>query len=243
MILSGLIDIHTHILPGADDGSSSMEETLQMLKMAKQQGISTIIATPHYISGASRMPAARLLELKNEVQEEADKNGLEIKVLPGNELYYSESILEELKAKKALTIAESRYVLVEFSIWEAYNKIYHGLQQLILAGYAPILAHVERYLCLKKKEELIEELIKSGVYIQMNSISLEGGIFDTEAAYHRRLLYKGMVHLVATDSHDVKKRAFRIQNALKILRKNADDKLLEQVFMQNPGKILKNTYI
>lgn len=239
----GYIDIHSHILPGIDDGPESMEETVLMLRQAKQQGISTIIATPHYICGAKNIPAERLEEVKEKVQEEAVRIDPEFKILLGNELYYCESILEELSQNKALTLAGSRYVLVEFSIDESYKAVYQGLKKLVLAGYAPIVAHVERYLCIKQNEELIRELIKLGAYIQLNSRSLQGGFFNKEAVYYRKLLKNGFIHLIATDSHDNMGRAPKMKDIMKGLRKTADDKLLEQIFLCNPVKITEDKYI
>lgn len=237
------IDVHSHILPGVDDGAGSMEETIHMLKTALEQGITTMIATPHYGVGAKNKSVDELVSIRNQVQEEAEKIHKEFRIFLGNELYYSESIVEALKAGKAMTLAGSRYVLVEFSVKEAYKRIFHGLQEFILAGYIPILAHVERYQCLKKKDFLVKDLIDAGVYMQMNSMSLVGGFLNSEAAYHRKLVSGGLIHLIGTDCHDEKVRIPQVESAIKALRKNCNDKLLHRILTEHPEKILENKYI
>jgi len=236
-------DVHSHILPGVDDGSKSMEVTIQMLKLALSQGIRCIIATPHYAVGAKNVSAEYLQKVKTQVQEEAYRLDKDFQILLGNELFYSESIVDALKSGEALTLAGSRYVLVEFSVKEAYRNIYKGMGQLVHSGYAPILAHVERYHCLERKTDFIMELIELGCYIQMNSNSLIGGIFDTEAAYNRKLFSQGLVHLVGSDCHDPIMRVPKMKAAVDTLRKKGDEELIRQIFIDNPLMIMKNIYI
>lgn len=237
------VDVHSHILPGVDDGSRSMEETIQMLKLAISQGIRCIIATPHYAVGASNLPVEQLQQVREQVQAEAVKLEPEFRIMLGNELFYSESIVDALKSGQALTLAGSRYVLVEFQVKEDYRRLYQGIGQLLQAGYAPVLAHVERYQCLRKKYNLLEELIKLGCYLQMNSSSLIGGIFDTDAAYHRKLFGQGYIHLIGSDCHDSKIRVPKMKTAVEQLQKKYEERLIQQVLAHNPSKIFENTYI
>jgi protein-tyrosine phosphatase len=220
-----------------------MEETILMLETAISQGLQCIIATPHYTAGVDNAAVALLETVKEQVLSEARKLNKNFEIFLGNELYYSESIIEDLKEGKALTLAKSRYVLVEFSVKEEYRYIYQGMGKLIRAGYAPILAHIERYQCLKKKKDRMMELIEQGVYLQMNSSSLIGGIFDTEAAYNRKLFEQGLIHLVGSDSHDSRVRVPKMRSAVDALRKKCDEELIQQVFQDNPVKIINNVYI
>lgn len=236
------LDIHAHILPGVDDGSSDMEETIQMLKQAKEQGIGTIIATPHYSSRSENTSVEQLRAVRNMVQEKADQLELGIDIRLGNELYYTESIVDMLKTGEALTLADSRYVLVEFSTPQDYTYIFRAMNQLVQAGYAPILAHVERYRCLYKREDLVSELVKLGCYIQMNSSSLIGGIFNTEAALNRKLLNLGLVHFIGSDCHDARIRVPNMKDVIKTLQKKCDTQIVDAI-LEHPLKIIENTYI
>jgi protein-tyrosine phosphatase len=214
-----------------------------MLDIALEQGIGTIIATPHFTVGAKNATVEQLLTVRDLVQAEASKLDKDLRILLGNELYYSESIIDALKSKEALTLAGSRYVLVEFSVREDYRRIYKGFGELVRAGYAPILAHVERYQALKKKEHLIAELIELGCYIQMNSNSLIGGMFNTEAAYHRKLLNKGLIHLIASDCHDQELRVPKMKAVAEVMQKKCEEGLIKHILIDNPLKIIENTYI
>ncbi len=239
----GLMDLHTHILPGVDDGSESMEQTVHMLQIAYEEGIRTIIATPHYEAGAKNLAPEQLKQICSQVQDEAWKIDRDMKILLGNELYYSESILEAIQSGAALTLAGSRYILVEFSPKEAYNNIFRGLTRLTGAGYLPIVAHIERYRCLYKKEDAILELHNLGCYLQMNCKSLLGGILDTEAMYHRKLIQQGLIHFLGSDCHDDQVRLPCMMKAKKQLQKRCDEGILNKLFYENPLKVLENTYI
>lgn len=243
MAAKQFIDIHSHILPGVDDGSSSMEESMEMLRIARNEGITTVVATPHYAAGSKNIAIDQLISIKNQVQKTARELGLFIDILLGNEIYYSESVLEDVTSGMVMTLADSRYVLIEFGIREHFQTIYHGLNEFVLAGYAPILAHVERYSCFKKREDLLEELIKLGSYLQMNSNSLTGGFWNIEAAYNRRLVNKGLVHFIGTDCHDAKQRPPCMENAYKAVSKHMSDIHIQQIFKDNPRKIIENKYI
>ena len=137
-----IIDVHAHILPGVDDGSENWNESIEMLRMAYEQGIRTIIATPHYHQGQD---IERLKETTGILRQEAQKLDPEYGIFLGQELMDSEGILDELRKGRALTMAGSRYVLIEFLPNVSYSRLYQRLRQLQGAGYIPILAHAERY--------------------------------------------------------------------------------------------------
>lgn len=231
-------DIHSHILPGVDDGAKDMETTKSMLRLAKKQGIHTIIATPHYKVGQYKVTAKQLEELQRQVQQEADKEGIDIEILLGNELYYSRDICSRLENKKALTLAGSRYVLVEFSPTQPYTEIYQGMRELIQEGYAPILAHIERYDCLhkEKNKDKIQELIRLGVYMQMNVQSLQ-------KRYWRKLVKGGYIHFLGSDSHNTKNRSPKMQEGLKQLGRMVTRKQMEKILIENPQCLRENKFI
>lgn len=237
------MDIHTHLLPAVDDGASDMDETVQMLKLAKNQGIRTIIATPHFGLGSQEKSAEELLECKERVQQKAASIDPDIKIYLGNELYYRESVLEEVIRGNALTMAGSRYVLIEFSVRVDYKSLYQGLNKFIMAGYAPILAHVERYRCLMEKDGRVEEIRELGVYIQMNSSSLLGNFLDKSVRQHRRLLKDRLLHFIATDCHNTSTRAPNLEKAFQTVVKLTDWEYAVELFYDNPLKIIENKYI
>lgn len=240
---NGFVDLHTHILPGVDDGSRNMEETVRMLRMAYDEQIRTIIATPHYAIGAKNASPDHLQLICDEVQREAAKIDPHMKILLGNEIYYSESVLESIQSGTALTLAGSRYVLIEFSPKETFKNIFRGLGGLVSAGYLPIVAHIERYHCLEKNEDSMIQLINLGCYLQMNCNSLMGGVLDSEAMYHRKLVQQGLIHFLGSDCHDDKARIPCMMRAKIRLQKRCDIEVLDKLFYEHPTKVLENMYI
>jgi protein-tyrosine phosphatase len=169
-----------------------------MLEIAHKEGIQHIIATPHY-GVCYQNPDVTDLKMKLElVRQEAVKIDESFQIDLGNELFYSEEIIDHLQMKKALTLADTRYVLVEFLYSENYNNIKAGLYKLLISGYLPILAHVERYECLNQDIDLIKDLTEMGALMQMNISSILGGITKRRASLCKKLMTKSLVHFIGT---------------------------------------------
>jgi protein-tyrosine phosphatase len=241
--LNQWIDIHSHILPSVDDGSVNIEQTRNMLKMAYEEGIIHMIATPHYGAGCRNPDIKELQRKLKQVQEEAKKIDENFQIELGNELYYSEDIIEHLRKKMALTLANTRYVLVEFPADESFRNIRTGLHRLLIYGYLPILAHVERYEALFHNFEGIEELIKLGVYTQVNIKSLQGSVLDSRKGFCRRLLDEGYIHFIATDAHSDHNRDARMGKGVDYIYKRYGSELVNQLLVKNTKQLLENKYI
>ena len=155
-----MIDIHSHILPGVDDGASSMKESLHMLSMARRQGITDVFATSHYSKAFPNRDPEKLRRLRDELMSRANrpvkgpdgkiKRRQPIRIWTGQEIFYSNSVIRLLEEGKLLTLADSNYVLVEFMPSVPYSEICTAVRNLSRAGYAPVVAHAERYRCLRK---------------------------------------------------------------------------------------------
>lgn len=236
-------DIHSHILPGVDDGAKDMEETLQMLHIAYNEGIRVMVATPHYKAGKIDSSAARLQGLLQEVKQEIKEAGIELTILLGNELLFSTSTIDELKQGKALSIAETRYILVEFLPGTPFRQIWEGLNNCIFAGYIPILAHAERYQCLIKKPMLVGELNKLGAYIQINLSSIVGKITSRKVNFCRKILKMDWVQFLGTDAHGAFERIPRVKEAMGYLIKKYGEDTVRQLAWNNPMTMLENKHL
>ncbi|MDO4418704.1 MAG: hypothetical protein Q4C02_10565, partial [Eubacteriales bacterium] len=150
---AGIWDIHSHCLPGIDDGAKDWEMSLRMLQASWDSGVRTVIATPHYLPWRSHPLGADLVrDLCTEAEDRCRRElGIRLRILPGEELYFHNSIVEDLREGRALTLAGTRTVLVEFSERVPWTELSAGLIQLCRSGYRPILAHAERYGCLRKE--------------------------------------------------------------------------------------------
>lgn len=243
IVMQGYFDIHSHILPGIDDGAKDMEETRRMLLIAYEEGIRFIIATPHYIPGKNNMATSRIREIYEEVNQIAEDASKEFRILLGNEIFYSPHIIEALKNEDALTIDNTRYILVEFSSNAAYHQIRDGLNNCIYAGYIPILAHAERYQCLLQNIVLVFELIKLGIYIQINYYCIPRGILDSKARFCYKLLKNEWVHFLGTDSHGADGRAPHAKAAVKTIKKRYGEDTVRKLLWDNPLTMLENKHL
>lgn len=243
MMKTGYTDIHTHILPGVDDGASSIEESLKMLEIAVKEGTQRVILTPHYIPGNKKYEKKNVEEIFENFKRTVKEHQIPIELELGNELYYRDGIIEALQSGAARTMAGTQYVLVEFGVKRDYDYIYQSLKRLQEYGYRPILAHVERYDCLHKKKDLIEELIKTGFYIQMNTEELMAGLFSRNKSFCTKLFLEGYIHFLGSDCHDTDVRAPYMKKAIDYLSQKAADGLMEEVLYLNPEKLLKNEYL
>lgn len=233
--MQGIIDIHAHILPGLDDGAANMEEAKTMLELAYGQGIRKIIATPHYKRGQN---LEHIMEVSRQLQQKAYEIHKNYRIFLGQEILYSEDILEDLREKRALTMCGSNYVLVEFSPLISYTRLFQGLRKLILARYIPILAHVERYLCLREKGR-VNELINIGSMLQMNYCSIAGSKLNSEVRWCRRQIQEENVHMMGTDMHHMNKRTPVIKNSLTWMRKSCSMETYQKLVSSNAQNILK----
>lgn len=242
--MMALYDIHTHILPGVDDGSQNMQETKRMLQMERQQGVLHVIATPHYAVGDSQTSPEKLYSVLEQVREIARKIDPEMTVDLGNELLNGPGMIEALQKGEALTLAGTRYILIEFLPTDRYSVIYQALRDYIMEGYIPVVAHMERYEALVSDRNRIVELIMSGAYFQMNAESLIGRRFSRRPVACRRLLEDGLIHLMGSDCHHDDQRIPVMQDALTYLSKEfRQSRNFRKLVQDNPKALLANKFL
>lgn len=241
--MEGFIDIHSHILPRLDDGAQSMEQTISMLKLAELEGIRSIIATPHYQEGRMMSSIDKMEERIEQVRAELHKANCSIRLELGCEIYYSHDSVKLLLDKLIPTMAKSRYILVEFSPLAELRYIKSGLQELIFEGYMPILAHAERYQNLTKNISQIEDLIDLGAYIQVNAMSITGEMGYRVKKLTRKMLKEGLIHFIATDTHNDTKRPPKIKKCANIITRKYGASYTQELLIDNPRRILENETI
>ena len=236
----GLFDLHCHLLYGIDDGAVSLEESLRAVQMAWDEGISHIVFTPHYTPGKVSAEKEVILERINEVREAAENAGIQgIKYYRGNEVLYVSGVEELLKQGEIFTIADTKYVLLEFYQGVRYQDMFQGLSRVVRKGYIPVLAHVERYVCLYQSVERIEELRDLGIVIQMNTECFFQRIPDVRMVWYRKLMKAGYVQLISTDAHGADRKPPRMRKAVEWLERHCDHGLVERVLYENPARLLE----
>lgn len=242
--MDGITDIHNHILFGVDDGADSLEISLEILKREYQQGVNKVILTPHYDIG-QYMSEPKVIRTHFEQLKKMAKE-----ILPDMELYLGNEILEcndmvqLLDSGRIFSLAGSRYVLVEFYPSVQYSIMEKSLKVLLNGGYIPIIAHCERYKCLRAAFKVIHarnisHLIEMGAYMQVNVTS----VFGRDSKFVLKMIDNDYLHFVASDAHGLEKRGVHWDKCIKFLNKKYNKKYLEQLLVKNPEKILKNEYV
>ncbi|MBD5519269.1 MAG: hypothetical protein HDR07_12595 [Lachnospiraceae bacterium] len=171
------------------------------------------------------------------------EGSINIDLYMGSELYYRNGLLEELENDMAGTMAGSRYVLVEFNPLEDYDYIRNGIYALLTGGYYPILAHAERYRNVCAGKSGIDDLIEMGCYIQVNAGSVMGKAGQKTKRFVRTMLKRRQVHFVATDAHDMEKRAPRLSDCAYFIQKKYGGNYSQQLFNENPLHVIRDEEI
>ncbi len=199
-----MIDIHHHIVYGLDDGPKNRETTQQMLKAASRQGVRTIVATPHIAPGIEHFPMTVYQQRLLETQEMCRELGLDLRILAGAEIRYTEQTSTYLAQGAIPTLGGSKRLLMEFTGSTRFEVIEDAVQTVLRNGVVPIIAHIERYKDFISQPKRLEALKEEyNVYYQVNSETI------LKRRMHRtirRLLQLEMIDYVATDTHDLEKR-------------------------------------
>lgn len=235
-----MIDIHCHILPSVDDGPDTLEDSLKMIEVAYNDGIRTMIATPHINHYIDFKPKMSVVESFSAVKKEVGKRFPDMNIFLGSEIYVLDGYLDIVdRDKEKMTINQKNYLLVEFQRDIEFDKILEVVHELRIRGYFPIIAHIEVYSCLMNdSKEKIVMLRKEGAYIQTNGSSLLGKQGKVIASYLKLLLIEGLVDFVASDGHGEKRRRPLLSKAREKVAKYTSEKNAKRIFEENPLKVI-----
>ena len=235
-----MIDIHCHILPNVDDGSESLEESIEMAKIAESEGITRIVNTSHCHFDFKYKKGNELkleLEKFNQVLKEENIN---IEVLLGNELYYTSDLIERFNELDFFSMNNSKYILMEFSPINFPKNIEDVIYEIKIRGYIPIIAHAERYKQVQEDVNIVLDCIKEGALIQVNASSILGKNGENVEDTSKKLLDNNMVHFVATDAHSSNRRRPLIKDSYNYILKNYGKEVAEKLFIENPTSVIEN---
>ena len=235
-----MIDIHSHIIPNVDDGARSVEETFNILKEAQEAGFTDVILTSHFLLNYYETNAQELIFWKEKLQEVLKKQGTKINLHSGMEIYITNQMEELLENKKILTLANSRYMLIELPLATNVKYFDYVVYYLEAKGIKPIIAHPERYKRVQKDPDIVEEYIEKGCLIQCNYGSIVN-LYGREAEKTiKTLLKKNQVHFLGSDVHRENGTYLIILDAIKKIRKIIGENKINEITTINPKKILQN---
>ncbi len=231
-------EVHCHIIPGVDDGAPDMEAALALLREEYRQGVRDVILTPHLRRGENDPGEIRdqFVRLCKAAREEEASLRLHL----GSELYYDSETVKSLRKGKAFPMAGSRYVLVEFAPGEHFAYISRAMDEVMMAGYLPVLAHVERYASVAGHLERVSVLKEKGVYIQVNANSFLNHPKRKELL---GLAQEGMIDFVGTDCHRPDWRPVCMEQACIYLLPRLKREDYCRIFFENPQNIIEDRVI
>jgi len=234
-----MIDIHTHLLPGADDGAADWETALKLARAAAAEGIARIVATPHHANGRYTNPADEVRSGVALFNERLSEAGVPVRLYPGQEIRVHGDFLEAWHRGELLTLAGSDYVLIELPSSSVPPRIGDLLHELRLLNLKPIIAHPERNAELASRPGRLAELIAEGAYAQMTTHSLLGGFGRGVQRAAWTLCESGLIHVVSSDAHHPERRGFRLAEAYAAIRSRMGESWASY-FEDNAGSILDN---
>lgn len=196
------VDMHSHLIPGIDDGSKTMEESLELIKRLSTYGLRKLITTPHIMSEYYRNTPEIINMGLSDLREAVKREGIEIEIDAAAEYYLDEIFLEKIKSGEELLTFGPNHVLVETGFINRPQMLLETFFQLEMAGYKPIFAHPERYQYLIGDKKLLEDLIDRQVCFQMNLLSLTGFYSKQVKDFAEMLLEKNVVKFFGTDCHN-----------------------------------------
>jgi protein-tyrosine phosphatase len=239
-----MIDLHCHILPGVDDGARSLEDALAMCRMAAEDGCEAMIATPHQ----RRDPwwnddVGQLRKLARELQEQVrEAVSPDFNVLLGGEIHVGRELLaevERLPGGTLLTLAGSRHLLLELDGRAAPDVAIQVVHETIVAGWWPVLAHPEFVGCLAQDHDLLAHLIKRGATVQVTAMSVTGDFGRRPMQDTHRMIGAGLVHFVASDAHDTRRRLPGLRRAFSMITGSWGEETARRLMVDNPRAVLE----
>lgn len=240
-----MIDIHSHIVFDVDDGPSTIEESLALIGESYRQGVRTIVSTSHRRRDLFKTPEEKIWENFKQVKESAEAKFEGLEILYGGELYYNNALLEKLENHQVPRMNDTQFALIEFSMTTPWKEIHDGLTKVLMLGVTPIIAHIERYDALENREDRVRELINMGCYTQINSAHiLKPRLFgDKNRVFKKRARYfleKNVVHIVASDMHNLDARPPYMDVARDIIAQEFGTSRASRLFEENAKTLLEN---
>lgn len=231
-------DIHTHILGGADDGAADYGAMFAMLDMAYLCGTRSVCLTPHFnprFFGDNNAAVDRAFAVL--CAYAADKYP-DMKLCLGNELYYSQSGVDDLISGRCRRMNGRKFVLVDFDFEITLFELKGGLYNLLNSGFIPIIAHAERYNCIDGKLSALQEFRDAGIPVQLNAASLLGTWGKKLSRRAWKLLGEGLADIVASDSHNTDDRPPRLDTVSDMITEKFNAGLADLLLRRNPDRIL-----
>lgn len=232
-----LIDIHCHVLPSVDDGPANLEEARKILDESVRQNICCMIMTPHYRKGIIEPSRQQVAESFYTLQKEAAERGIQLFL--GCEYYRDSEISENIRSGRSIKLADTSYVLVEFSVMDSFTYIRNYTYKLKVEGYQPTIAHVERYNSCWHIDRICE-LKECGIEIQVNAATILGKHGLKNKKMSLKLMKNDLINYIASDTHGIIERTQNLKKCSDYVAKKMGNSYMKKIFYENPSNILRS---
>lgn len=251
-----MIDIHSHILPGVDDGAQNAQDAINMAKLAVEEGITKIIATPHHQNGKYRNKKQDILNGVFELNQILQKENIPLEVLPGQETRIYGELLEDLEKGEILPLNQTNYLFIELPSGHVPRYTEKLLFDIQMKGLTPIIVHPERNAEVMETPDLLLNLVKKGSLTQVTAGSITGHFGKKIQKFSMKLIEANLAHFISSDAHNITTRSFKVvesfseiekefgRQAVYYFQENAE--LLTQgqvVYRQEPSKIRQKKFL
>jgi len=215
-----MIDIHSHILPGIDDGAKTIQDSIDMAKQAVSEGIHTIIATPHHKNGKFDNIKSDILPLVDELNTTFKQENINLQVLPGQECRIYGEILEDYQKGDILPLNQSsHYLFIEFPSSSVPRYAERLLYDIQVEGLTPVIVHPERNAELIERPDKLYKLVKNGAVTQLTASSLTGYFGKNIQKFSQQMIQANLTHFIASDAHNIHNRTFKMEEAMDYIEK------------------------
>lgn len=237
-----IIDLHTHILPGIDDGPATMAESIQMLQNAQASDVAAVVVTPHCnIPGfCQNYYDDAFLHALRTLRAAAEQANSPVKILAGMEVRVNDHLLALLRDKKVLTLNGSRYLLTEFAPDAAPGYCTGMLRKILSLGYTPLIAHPERYACVWQRPDCVDDWLALGCQMQLTGGSILGKFGYEAKRAADILLERDWAACVASDAHGARRRTNFLGDVYDYLKLHHSQSTAQRLLLENPLRICQN---
>ncbi len=233
-----MIDIHCHILYDVDDGAEDAMTSRDMIDRMAKNGVTDIFATAHFRRHMFYYPIDKVEEALHTLKRYAFAKN--VRIHAGCEYHVDHEIFDNLTSGRVHSMADTSYVLTEYSYSSDLDRILHYTQELLMRGWHPIIAHVERYEVFQRNPLLAEDVVDAGAQIQVNAdavLGLDGRLLKKTT---KKLLAHGLVDYIASDAHDMNERASHMKECFDYVGKKYGPETADALFEDNARRILQS---
>jgi len=235
-----VIDLHCHLLPGIDDGAPNLQTSLMMARAAVAQGVKVVACTPHILPGVYHNRGPDIRSAIGRLQDAITQAGISLQLETGADVHMAPNFIAGLRSGELLSLADSRYVLVEPPHNTPPPQIEDFFFNLVTAGYVPVLTHPERLSWVRSHHEIIKKLVQTGAWMQITAGSFTGAFGKTALYWAQRFLDEGCVHLIASDAHDAERRPVDLASGRDAVAKRVGAQEAEHLVFTRPMGVLKD---